>query len=233
LSDEQLALADRHRDPLPEYTLAHHSSRERELRQQIVEIVHRAYGRCLMTAAGGAMSARVDDASFLITPTEMDRRSIQIEDLVLVSGARREAGKAPSRLMQVHQAIYDRHPDIGCVITAPAPHIAAYALVPDAFDTKTIPECYVMLRHVGKVPFDLFYRAPDQVAARLSQRTPVLVVENEGVLTTGTSILQAFDRLEVAEYSAKSLIDIACKLGQWAPLEEQALRDLEEAFGLD
>ena len=118
-------------------------------------------------------------------------------------------------------------------MTAPAPHITAYALVPDPFDTQTIPECYVMLRHVGKVPFDLYHQAPEQVAARLSRRTPVLVVEHEGVLTTGETILQAFDRLEVAEYSAQSLIDIATKLGEWTPLGEQDLRDLEEMFGLE
>jgi L-fuculose-phosphate aldolase len=163
----------------------------------------------------------------------MDRRAIEIEDLVLVSDGRREAGKGPDHSVHLHQAIYARHPDVGCAITAPAPHITAYALLPDAFDTKTIPECYVMLRHVEKVTFDAFYRAPEQVAARLSRRTPVLVVENEGVLTTGGTILQAFDRLEVSEFSAQSLIDIASKLGEWTPLGERDLRDLEEAFGLE
>ena len=152
---------------------------------------------------------------------------------MLVSDGRREAGKWPDRSVHLHQAIYDRHPDVGCVIIAPAPHITAYALLPDAFDTKTIPECYVMLRHVGKVPFDLVYQAPEQVAERLSRHTPVLIVENEGVLTTGGSILQAFDRLEVSEFSAQSLIDIASKLGEWTPLGERDLRDLEEAFGLE
>jgi L-fuculose-phosphate aldolase len=86
---------------------------------------------------------------------------------------------------------------------------------------------------VAKVPFDLYHHAPEQVAARLSRRTPVLVVEHEGVLTTGATVLQAFDRLEVAEYSAQSLIDIATKLGEWTPLGEQDLRDLDEAFGLE
>jgi L-fuculose-phosphate aldolase len=199
----------------------------------MVEIAHRAYDRCLMTSVGGVLSARVDPESFLITPTGMDRQAIEIEDLVLVDGGRREAGKRPSRSVRLHQAIYHQHPEIGCVVTAPAPHITAYALVPDAFDTQTIPESYVMLRHVDKVPFDAFYRDPEQVAARLSRRTPVLIVENEGVLTTGETILQAFDRLEVAEYSAQSLIDIATKLGLWAPLGEKDLRDLEEMFGLD
>jgi L-fuculose-phosphate aldolase len=233
LSDEQLALANRHPDPLPEFTPAVHSSRERELRGQMVEIVRRAYERFLMTSTQGVVSARVGVDDFLITPIGIDRRAIGLADVVRVSKGRREAGKRPSRDTRLHRAIYDRHPEIGCVISAPAPHITAYALVSDPFDTKTIPECYVMLRHVAKISFDLYYRAPEQVAARLSRRTPVLVVENEGLLTTGATILQAFDRLEVAEYSAQSLIDIATKLGEWTPLGERDLRDLEEAFGLE
>jgi L-fuculose-phosphate aldolase len=91
----------------------------------------------------------------------------------------------------------------------------------------------VMLRYVAKIPFDLYHQAPEPIAARLSRRTPVLIVEHEGVLTTGATILQAFDRLEVAEYSAQSLIDIATKLGEWTPLGEQDLHDLEVMFGLE
>jgi L-fuculose-phosphate aldolase len=233
LSDAQLSLYNVPPEPLPEFTPAGHGSRERALRQQMAEIVHRAYERRLISSVGGTLSARVEDATFLITPTGMDRRGIEIEDLVLMSGGRREAGKEPSRLVRLHQAIYGRHPEVGCVIAAPAPYITAYALAPDAFDTKTIPECYVMLRHVEKVPCRMYYREPERIAACLSRRTPVLVVENEGVLTTGETILQAFDRLEVAEYSAQSLIDIATKLGRWVPLGERDLRDLEEMFGLD
>jgi L-fuculose-phosphate aldolase len=237
LTDEQLALCDRRLDPLPEHAPARHGSRELELRQQMVEIVHRAYDRCLIPSVGGVLSARVDAHAdvgrFLITPAGMDRRGIEIEDLVLIDGGRRESGKWPSRSVGLHQAIYDRHPEIGCVIVAPAPHITAYALVPEPFDTVTIPESYVMLRHVEKVPFDTYYGKPERVGARLSRRTPVLVVENEGVLTTGETVLQAFDRLEVAEYSAQSLIDIATKLGHWVPLGERDLRDLEEMFGLE
>ena len=231
LSDAQLALLDRAAD-LPEYTPAQHSNRERALRQQVVEIARRAYDRCLMTAVQGTVSARVGEDTFLITPTGKDRRALDLADVVLVSEGRREAGKRPSRGARLHRAIYQQHPEIGSVITAQAPHITAYALVPQAFDTKTIPESYVILRHLDKIGLETYYTDPDAVAARLSPRTPALIVENDGLLTTGGTILQAFDRLEIAEYSAQSLIDIESKVGDWTPLEEPRLRELEAAFGL-
>jgi L-fuculose-phosphate aldolase len=224
---------------LPEFTPAHHSSRERALRQQVVEIVRRAYDRRLMTSTQGVLSARVGADAFLITPTGMDRRAIGLADVVLVSEGRREAGKRPSREARLHRAIYRRHPEIGSVVTAQAPHITAYALVPQAFDTKTIPESYVILRHLEKIGFETFCAGlleserAEAVAARLSPRTPALIVENGGLLTTGATILQAFDRLEIAEYSAQSLIDVSAKVGAYTPLEEPRLRELEAKFGLE
>jgi L-fuculose-phosphate aldolase len=47
----------------------------------------------------------------------------------------------------------------------------------------------------------------------------------------GTDILSAFDRLEVAEFSAKSLIDTAV-LGPLVPIGNNEIHDLEKAFGL-
>jgi L-fuculose-phosphate aldolase len=233
LGEECRALLKWASDDLPEYVPAYHGSRERELRRQVVEIVHRAYDRCLMTSTQGAVSARVNEDSFLITPKGIDRRAIGLEDVVLVAGGQRETNKWPSPRVRLHATIYGRHPEIGSVITAPAPHITAYALAPQTFDTKTIPESYVILRHLEKVSLDIYLREPEAVAGRLSARRPALIVENDGLLTTGTTILEAFDRLEIAEYSAQSLIDIATKLGEWTPLEEPRLRELEQGFGLE
>ena len=45
---------------LPEFSPSTPDSRERELRQQIVEITRRAYDRHLMTSTAGVVSARLD-----------------------------------------------------------------------------------------------------------------------------------------------------------------------------
>jgi L-fuculose-phosphate aldolase len=239
LSDAQLALFDHRQHRLPEFTPAGHSSRERALRRQIVDIVHRACDRTLMISTEGVVSARVDAAAsadgvtFLITPTGMDRRSMAIEDIVLVANGRRERGKLPSRSVNLHQAIYRQHPEIGSVITAQAPHATAYAIVTQRFDTKLIPESYILLMDVPKIPFGTLYQAPARVAAHLSRRVPVLIAQNDCILTTGADVLQAFDRLEVAEFSAQTLLDTLTKLGTLAPIGEADIQDLAERFGLE
>ena len=97
------------------------------------------------------------------------------------------------------------------------------------FDTKTIPESYILLRDVPRIPYGTQYHAPRQIATAVSLQTPVLLIQNDSVLTVGGDILQAFDRLEVAEYSARALIDTAT-IGPLVPIAGQDIRDLEDTF---
>lgn len=231
LSEAQILPFDVQYNLLPEFRHETFSSRERELRQEIVEIVHRAVERYLMISTEGVVSARVDEGSFLITPTGCDRGGVESEDLVLIREGKREAGKLPSRSVRLHDAIYGSHPDINCVITAQSPHATAYAISEQRFDTRTIPESFVLLRDVPLVPYGVQFREPQRVADALSEATPVLLIQNDAVMTTASSILGAFDRLEVAEFSARSLLDTAL-IGSHVPIGEAEIADLKKAFHL-
>lgn len=231
LSEPALNLFDHRHNLLPEFVPTAHSSRERELRQQIVDIVARAYDRQLMISTEGVVSARLDANSFLITPTGQDRRALNIADVVLVRNGMREAGKLPSRAVRLHEAIYARHPDIHSVMSAQSPNATAYTITTSRFDSRTIPESFILLRDIPLIPFKTLYTQVDTVAETVSLSTPVLLVQNDCVLTVGTDILNAFDRLEVAEFSARSLIDTAV-LGQLVPIGDAEIHDLEVAFSL-
>jgi L-fuculose-phosphate aldolase len=231
LPEPALNLFDHRHNDLPEFVPTMHSSRERELRQQIVEIAARAYDRQLMISTEGVVSARLDESSFLITPTGTDRRTIAIEDVVLVRSGVREAGKLPSRSVKLHQAIYAKHPDINCVMTAQCPNVTAYAITAAQFDSRTIPESFILLRDIPVIPFKMLYTEAEKAADMISISTPVLIVQNDCVLVAGTNVLNAFDRLEVAEFSAKSLIDTAV-IGQLVPIGDEEIHDLEVAFSL-
>lgn len=231
LSEEQLKPFDVQHNRLPEFTPTEHSSRERGLRQQIVEIVHRAIDRYLMISTEGVVSARVDDASFLITPTGLDRGNLSIEDIVLINNDRREQGKLPSRSVRLHAAIYNTHPNIHCVITAQSPNVLAYAIAHQDFDTRIIPESYILLRKIPRLSYGAQFIDPQGVANAVSMRTPLLLLENDAILIVGENLLQTFDRLEVAEFSARSLID-AHSLGEYIPIGDAAIRELEQAYSL-
>lgn len=232
LSEAALNLFDHRKNELPEFVATSHSSRERELRQQIVDITARACDRHLMISTEGVVSARLDEDSFLITPTGHDRRTLAIEDIVLVRNGVREAGKNPSRSVRLHEAIYTRHPDIHSIMTAQSPNATAYAITTAVFDSRTIPESFILLRDIPLVPFKTLYTQAESIAEMVSLSSPVLLIQNDCVLTVGTDILNAFDRLEVAEFSARSLID-SVYLGDLVPIGAGEIQDLEKAFNLN
>lgn len=229
LTGEQISFF-RHRDcTLPEFDPGRPTSRERELRGLIVGIVHRACDRFLMISTEGVVSARVGEDEFLITPTGVDRRSLGRDDIVLVRGGSREHGKRPSRSARLHEAIYRMHPSIGSVITAQSPGVAAYAVTSRRFETRTIPECYILLRDVPVIPFGSQYTDPETIARSVSDTVPVILIQNDCLLTSGATVLEAFDRLEVAENSARSLID-SQSLGNVVPIGEKDIADLRAKY---
>lgn len=63
---------------------------EKEARANLCTFVHRAYDQSLITSSSGSFSCRLSakdaqDLSFIITPTGVDRRSLEAADLCVVS----------------------------------------------------------------------------------------------------------------------------------------------------
>ncbi len=86
LTDEELALAERHQSPLPEFERTEPSSDEKELRRSVCDFVRRAYRQRLFISTQGSFSARLGASSFLITPRGVDRGSIEAGDVALDRG---------------------------------------------------------------------------------------------------------------------------------------------------
>lgn len=212
---------------VPEY----HSSEEKELRLKMIELINRSYRQMLFTSTEGTFSVRVDKDRFLITPRGVDRASLTPEDLVLVEGNKYEAGKTPSRAAWFYKAIYEKNPDLNSIIIAQPPNIMAYGVAGLKFDARTIPESYILLRDVPLFEFGAHYRDVDKVAEVISQRNPVILIQNDCLLTVGRTLLEAFDRMEVAEYSAKAVI-AARAIGDVHPINDQQVKDLIKAFKL-
>ncbi len=229
LSDEDIALTRKYGEKLPTFKPTFHTSRERELRQHIIDLVHRAYDQQLMTSTAGTVSARVDENSFLITPYGLDRLYLDLDDIVLIRDGQRERRKQPSRATCLHMAIYQAHPEIGAIITAQSPNAVAYCVTRRRLDTRTIPESYIVLRDIPLMPYGVQFGDGKKIVKQLAKDRPVLLLENDAILTTGATLMQAFDRLEVAEFSAQAVIATA-HIGELVPIGAEEVRELEAKF---
>ena len=202
---------------------------EKELRVRICDFVHRAYRLRLFISTQGSFSARLDADSFVITPSQVDRERLAVEDLSLVCSGRANAGSTPSRAAALHDAIYRRHPHVGAIINAYPVNATAFSVTAAELQTRTIPESYVVVRQLGTAGYAMQFEDPDKLAALISKTQPALLVENGGVLVTGRDVLEAYDRLEVLEATAEANINSRA-LGPMAPMPDDVIRDLEAAF---
>lgn len=232
LTKEQLELVKLKKHPNMDEFIPHtFSSEEREARRKMYELIHRAYDQRLFTSTQGTFSQRIDKDSFIITPYAVDRKYIEAEDIVKIQGSYREAGKTPSRSVLLHRYIYDKHPHIHSIIIAHAPNIMAFAVTNQDFDSRTIPESYILLRDIPKLPFGSSFIEPEKLADVFTRDVPVVLLQNDCVIATGNSLINAFDRLEVAEYSAKAVI-AATHLGKIEIIDQKRVDELKKAFKL-
>lgn len=228
LNDEQIDLPH-HIEPLPEFEREPPSSEEKELRRELCEFTRRGYQQRLFISTGGSFSARLDKESFLITPYQVDRHTLSVEDIVLVKNAKREAGKMPSRASRNHEAIYAAQPEISSILNAFPVNATAFGVTETELDSRTIPESYILLRDVGRLHYGGQFFHGEELARQVSLEKPIVLLENDGVLVVGKSVLETFDRLEVLESTAEAIINSRL-VGRIAPMSNAVIDELKAAF---
>ena len=209
-----------------------HSSEECAARRDMINLIRRSYRQKLFGSTQGTYSMRLSDGSFLITPFGVDRAYMDESDLVLIKLGMKEQGKLPSRAVKLHRIIYENHPEIMSVLGANPPHAMAFAVTDAEFDPRTIPESYILLRETKKVPYSALYLDQYLVSDMLCDKTPVLICENNHILATGNSLLNAFDRLEVMEATAHSIL-LARDICELVHISEEEIRKIDKAFNLE
>jgi L-fuculose-phosphate aldolase len=229
LSNKQIELSNDSRNLMPEGEALSMTSREKELRKEISDFVHRAYDHRLMTSTWGSFSARIEGTSFVITPSHVDRQAMSPSDLAAVHNGRHSPGQTPSRAARLHAAIYNAYPEIQAVVNALPVWATAFCVSDFGLNTRTIPESYLFLKDVGTIPFEHQFGDDQEVTKTLSPANPVVLLRHNGVLVAGRTILDAFDRLEVLEATAAAIIQ-SRPLGPISPMSEKVTRDLLAAF---
>jgi L-fuculose-phosphate aldolase len=230
LTDEQIEdFEDQIPHLLPELETVEHPSDERAIREEIKKIVHRACDQGLMISSYGTVSVRWRGNDFLITPTNIARWDIQNEDIVQIKYGKREPGKLPSRSTWLHQEIYKRYPHVNSIILTQTPYLMAYSVADEKLDVRTIPESWIFLQDVPNVPFGSHFAGQEVILNKLSDNTPAIIIDNDSILVTGDKLLGTFDRLEVAEFSAKSLT-MGASLGNLVPINPEQVEELRKKF---
>ncbi len=229
LTPEQLAIGETPAAELEEFDPGPATSIERSLRRELCDFIRRGYHQRLLTSNAGSFSVRIEGDSFLISTKLVDRATISPDQLALIHGGRRARGSRPSRACHLHRLIYQQHPQIRAIVNATPVNATAFSASAARLDTRTIPESYIFLRDVAVLPFSWVYDAPEKIAATMTPEFPIALIENDCALVLGTTILDAFDRLEVLESTAEAVI-LSRSLGEVQPMGDEVIEELIQAF---
>ncbi|WP_417444162.1 class II aldolase/adducin family protein [Joostella sp.] len=213
---------------LPEMEETVFPSDEVEKRLEICNIVQRACQQGLMISTYGTVSMRWNENDFLITPTGMNRWDLGIEDIVQIKDGHREKGKTPSRAAWIHQEIYNRNPNVNSIIMTQSPYLMAFGVTGTYLNVRTIPESWIFLQDINAIKYGSHLRNSNN-SEIVDNCATALIIENDSVIITGDKLLQTFDYLEVAEFSAKSIV-LGNSLGEMVPINDNQVEDLRKKF---
>lgn len=202
---------------------------ERNIRVKIAEFAERCYKHELFSVNNGVISVKLDDNSFLITPNDYDRNNLDPDSIVKVSNGVAYGG-LPDELYKLHHEIYSKKLYVNSIFSASPVNIMAYGITDTVINSRTIPESYIMMRDLARLQCGA-ENDNGAVAAAITQSTPVVMIENSRVITTGETIVKAFDRLEVTDVTAKNLL-LAHDLGIPMNISDEEIKKIDVAFNL-
>lgn len=213
---------------IPEMEDTEYPSIEVEKRLEICKIVQRSCQQGLMISSYGTVSMRWKDNDFLITPTDVNRWDMDLQDIVQIKDGKREKGKTPSRATWIHQEIYKRNPKVNSIIMTQPPYLMAFGVTSSYLNVRTIPESWIFLQDIPAVKYGAHFKTNNNTEI-VDNCSTALIIENDSVMITGDKLLQVFDYLEVAEFSAKSIV-LGNSLGDMVPINDAQVEDLRKKF---
>ena len=199
-----------------------------KLRAQVAEVSRHLHSRGWVANHDGNVTAR-DGTRFIATPTATSKRLINERDLIELDAKGQVTGGRGRVFGEIglHLVIYERRPDVGCVVHAHPPSATAISVTRgNPIERPFIAEALVSL---GPVIPKLPYAQPGDPAkaalAPWAELVDAVIVGNHGVFAWGADPEQALLRLELVEHLARIAIE-AAPLGGVEPLPESAIGPL-------
>lgn len=179
---------------------------DEQLRLEICEVCHWLYDRGYVVSNDGNVSARTPRNTILITPSGVGKGRMTPDMLVEtdLEGHILSGDRHPSSEGKMHWMVYRERPDVMAVVHAHPPISTAFAVCRRPLVKRYLNE---LIAGLGEVPVTEFAmpstdEVPDSVRPYVHDHSAVMLA-NHGVLAWGTTLISAFDRLEVVEQTAK------------------------------
>jgi len=178
---------------------------ENRYRHEICEIMKRLYLRGLVSCVGGNASVVCREGNFILaTPSHIDKLNIQPDEIVkadLSDGHIIEGPKYSTETIN-HLSIYRSRKDVQAIVHA-HPSVAV-GMVSAGYIPKTPTSEYIMfVRNLVAVDFSAVGEDSVRKLVEAFSQTNIVLLKNHGAFSVGSSLFEAFSRIEVLEEGCK------------------------------
>jgi L-fuculose-phosphate aldolase len=201
-----------------------------QAKELILDIGRRMYDKNYVAANDGNITCKTGDNVIWATPTGVSKGFMKSADLVKMGldGTVIQRGELqPSSEIKMHLRIYNENPGVQGVCHAHPPVSTSFAIAGISLDKAIYPEALVNL---GTVPVVHYappgsQGIPDSVAPYCRDYNALLLA-NHGALAWGSSLMEAWYRLESVEHYAMILMYTGNIIGKANVLSCEQVREL-------
>lgn len=174
-----------------------YSERERALREDVVAYGKKLVEQGLVQGTWGNLSARLDEASMLVTPSGLDYRLLTSDDIVRVAfdTLAYDGSRKPTSESRLHRDIYAARPEVGAIIHTHAAHCGVFGAARAA-----LPACDGGVRCAPHALPSTKPLSRHALAALEGQNACLLA--NHGMICCGEELAEAFAGCEALERAA-------------------------------
>lgn len=200
-------------------------------KERVAYFMRRLYEQKLTTTSGGNVSLRVGD-KVLITPSQTDKARMIPESIgsLAIDGRIISPRFKSSMESKMHLAIYSNRPDIKAIVHAHPVFATSFAIAKREIKTNLGGEARAILGEPVQAKYALMgTQELADIVGESSVKGNVILMENHGIIALGKTLLEAYDRMEVLEATAKMTL-ITDMLGGSKGLSAQQLTDIDNLF---
>lgn len=201
-------------------------------RKQVAYFMRRLYKKGLTTTSGGNISQRVSEDIIVITPSATDKGRMKWEEVGVMSimGENLTPRLKPSIESEMHLAIYRKNREIKTIVHAHPVFATAFTAMKLKINTALTAEACAILGEPCFVPYALMGTQDlAKAAAENIIHSDILLLENHGILATGSNLLQSFDKIEVLENAARMTM-IVEMTDKKSPLSRSRILEIYKLF---
>lgn len=159
----------------------------------------------LTFSTGGNLSIRIDDRSFLITPSGMAYESLKERDLVVMTseGEILKGDRKPSSEWHMHGAIYDARPEINVLIHTHSPYVSVVSSLGEDLPPISYLIASAGTRTVPLARYETFgTKELGEAAVEAMGDCKAVMLANHGLIAGGDTLAQAFSLAQEIEFCA-------------------------------